>query len=259
MLIHASSVSVRIGTREILSDVDVTVRSGELVALVGPNGAGKTTLLRTLAGLQAPSGGSVLYGGHDVRELSTRERARTVSYLAQDGGISSPLRVSALVGLGRLPRRDASAAENAAAIRRALAATDTGALADRSVDTLSGGERARVLHARALADEAPLLLADEPFAALDTYHQLRLVEIMRTFAGKEAAAVVVMHDLTMAYRFCDRLVLLADGRKIADGRPDTVLTDGNLATHFGIRARRDRDCLVPWERLSSPTKADADI
>src|SRR5690606_12011531 len=114
------------------------------VAVIGPNGAGKTTLLRALAGLQAPSTGRILHGGRDVRTISTRERARMVSYLAQDGSISSPLRVSALVALGRLPRRDASAAENAAAIQRALAATDAAALADRSIDTLSGGERARV-------------------------------------------------------------------------------------------------------------------
>ena len=248
MLIEASSLSVRLGAREVLRAVDMTVGSGELVALVGPNGAGKTTLLRVLAGLQTLAKGRVSFSGRDVHTLDPRERARAVSYLAQDNDVAWPLDVSALVALGRLPHRGASDADNAAAIGRALAATGSTGLAGRSIGTLSGGERARVLLARALAVEAPVLLADEPVAALDPYHQLQIMEMLQRSAARGTAVVAVLHDLALAYRFADRVVLLSDGEKIADGTPDEVLTDANLAARFGIIARRGEGYILPWQR-----------
>ena len=248
MLIKASSLSVRLGARDVLRGVDITIKGGELVALVGPNGAGKTTLLRVLAGLQAPASGDVSIFGRNVHMIEAGERARAVSYLAQDSNVSWPLSVSSLVALGRLPHRRASAFENAAAIERALAATGSTDLAGRSIGTLSGGERARVLLARALAVEAPVLLADEPVAALDPYHQLQIMEMLRAIAGQGTAVVAVLHDLALAYRFSDRVVLLSDGEKIADGTPDEVLTDANLAARFGITARRGDGYIVPWQR-----------
>lgn len=251
MLVEASSISARIGARDVLCDVNMSVRGGELLALVGPNGAGKTTLLRVLAGLQEPSAGCVNYDECSVHAMPAGERARSVSYLAQDNTVSWPLRVSALVALGRLPHRGASATDNEQAVRHALAATDSTDLAERSIGTLSGGERARVLLARALAVGAPVLLADEPVAALDPYHQLQIMEVLRASVAQGNAVVAVFHDLALAYRFSDRVVLLSNGAKMADGTPDDVLTDANLAAYFGVTARRGEGYIVPWQRQRS--------
>lgn len=246
--IQTEILSKSFGGLHAVADVSLSIPAGERRVLIGPNGAGKTTLLRLLAGLQMPADGRITYGGNDVGTVPASERARAVSYLAQDSAVSWPLRVSSLVALGRLPHRGASAGDNEVAVQRALAATGSADLSDRSIGTLSGGERARVLLARALAVEAPVLLADEPVTALDPYHQLQIIEMLRASAAQGTAVVVVLHDLALAYRFSDRVVLLSNGRKIGDGTPDNVLTDANLAAHFAITARRGEGYIVPWQR-----------
>ncbi len=252
MRIVATNATVRFGDRIALAGVDCAVRSGEMVALIGPNGAGKTTLMRVLADLQPLQAGEARYDGRPARELGRGELARRVAFLAQGGAAHWPLRVDHLVGLGRLPHRRAflglSAADHAA-IEAALAAADVAHLRARTLGALSGGERARVLLARALAVEAEMLLADEPVAALDPLHPLRAMELLRSVARSGAGVVAVLHDLTLAVRFCDRLIVLAGGRVVADG-PPSVLTDAVVAAVYGVEALRGEyrgePFIVPW-------------
>jgi iron complex transport system ATP-binding protein len=249
MEVEAKSISLVRGAVRILDGVDIDVRAGELVGLIGPNGAGKTSLLRILAGLLQPSAGQVNYGGRELAALKPRERARAVSYLAQSDGAYWPIRVGALVELGRLPHRGrAPETEDREAVTRALDLVGMADFRDRSFDTLSGGEQARALLARALAVEAPILLADEPTAALDPYHQLQIMELLQARAKSGTGIVAVLHDIGLAYRYCSRIVLLAGGRKIADGKPDTVLSDAHIAAAYGIAVKRGEGYILPWQR-----------
>jgi iron complex transport system ATP-binding protein len=252
MRIEASNATVRFGDAIALDGVDCAVRSGELVALIGPNGAGKSTLMRVLADLQPLHAGEARYDGKRARALGRGELARRVAFLAQDGEAHWPLRVDHLVGLGRLPHRRpffGPGAADRAAVEAALAAADVAHLRARTLGALSGGERARVLLARALAVQAEILLADEPVAALDPLHQLQAMARLRAVAREGAGVVVVLHDLTLAVRFCDRLIVLAGGRVLADG-PPAVLTDAVLAAAYGVEAARGEHLgepfIVPW-------------
>lgn len=262
MAITASGITVSLGGKPILQEVDAQLRRGEVLGLIGPNGAGKTTLLRVLAALLVPERGSVDYDGASARALGRGTLARRVAFLAQGGEAPSALSVEALVGLGRLPHRRpfAEAVEiDRQAVARALALCDVAGFAGRAVGTLSGGERRRVLLARALAVEAPYLLADEPLAGLDPQHQLDTLQLLRRISGEGTGVVVVLHDLTLATRFCDRLLLLDHGRRIADGTPAEVLDDVRLAQVFGIQALRGSHAgepfLLPWRTLDNEKTA----
>ena len=238
-MIRARGVGVDLGGRRVLDAVDVAVAAGELVAVLGPNGAGKSTLARVLAGVLVPGAGEVVVGEAAIGSLTPAERARRVAYLPQGGSPAWPLTVARLVGLGRLPHLapfSRIGPGDAAAIHAAMARADVLALRDRTVTELSGGERARVLLARALAVQAPVLIADEPLAALDPGHALGVMTLLRTEAARGVAVVAVLHELTMAARFADRVVLLDCGRVVADGRPGTVLDAARLAAVYGIAA-----------------------
>lgn len=259
MRLVAQGITVRANGRALLSDIDLTLEPGHLVGVIGPNGAGKTTLLRVLANLRPPEGGSVLYNGATAAQMGRQTLARQLAYLAQGAIVHWPLTVEHLVGLGRLPYRrlwhtDPSADHRA--ITAALRATETESLRHRTLATLSGGERMRVLLARALAVEAAALLADEPIAGLDPYHQLQVMELLRETARRGATVVVVLHDLTLAARFCDRLVLLDMGCAVADGAPEAVFTAAHLTRVYRISVLRDpHDCtlyVVPWTRQPDP-------
>lgn len=258
MAITASGITVSLGGRPILQEVDAQVRPSELLGLIGPNGAGKTTLLRVLTALQPADGGSVDYEGATARELGRATLARRIAFLAQGGEAPVALSVEALVGLGRLPHRRPFAEAGDAdrqAVARALALCDVSGFACRAVGTLSGGERRRVLLARALAVEAPYLLADEPLAGLDPQHQLDTLQLLRRISREGTGVVVVLHDLSLAARFCDRLLLLDHGRGIAEGPPAAVLDDARLAQVFGIHALRGAHAgepfLLPWRTLEN--------
>ncbi|MBX3495265.1 MAG: ABC transporter ATP-binding protein [Parvibaculum sp.] len=231
--IHAS-----LGGTRVIRDVSLEARDSAFIGLIGPNGAGKTTLVRAIAAL-IPHEGTIELDGQAIAAMEPRARARAIAYLAQGAGSHWPLEVSRLVALGRLPHLApfrSPAPEDEAAIARAMKLADVGSFRGRDVLTLSGGERARVLLARALAVEAPLLLVDEPVASLDPYHQLGIMEVLRTYASAGRTVIAVLHDLSLAARYCDRLVLLDNGVVKADGRPEDVLTPENLKAVYRIRA-----------------------
>ncbi|WP_336811273.1 ABC transporter ATP-binding protein [Bosea sp. MMO-172] len=249
MAIVAQGLSVTLGGRIALDRVDARLEPGQVLGIIGPNGAGKTTLLRVLAGLLKPDAGSVRYDGAGPRELGRRALARRVAFLAQDSTAVWSLSVDAVVGLGRLPHRQAFSGENEAdraAIVRAMAHCDVASFTGRTIGALSGGERRRVLLARALAVEADYLLADEPLAGLDPGHQLETLQLLRSIAAAGTGVAVVLHDLSLAARFCDRLLLLHQGRGVADGAPDAVLDDTSLAEVFGVTALRGSHAGEPF-------------
>lgn len=200
--------------------------------------------------------GDLRYDGSTARELGRRALARRVTFLAQDGAAAWSLSVEAVVGLGRLPHRPPFGGEgdaDRAAVANAMARCDVAALAGRPLGTLSGGERRRALLAHALAVEAAYLLADELLAGLDPGHQLETLQLLRTVAAGGAGVAVVLHDLSLAARFCDRLLLVHRGLRIADGAPDEVLHDAVLAEVFGVavlRGQRDgTPFLLPWRTV----------
>jgi len=251
--IVAKGIAVRFGRTRVLEGVDFALRAGEMVGLIGPNGSGKTSLLRIIAHLRAPDAGLVRYGGQSAVEIGTRELSRRIAYLAQGGNVHWPMRVESLVALGRLPHRRPMQGLDAAdreAIERAMAACDIIPFRTRTMSEVSGGERLRILLARALAVEADMLLADEPIAALDPLHQLQVMELLRLTARNGRGVVVVLHDLALAARFCDRLVLLAGGGVLVEGEPGTVLSDEHITAAYGVDVvRGERDgvpFLLPW-------------
>jgi iron complex transport system ATP-binding protein len=251
----ASNISVTLGGKLIVDRASLVVSTGEIVGLIGPNGAGKSTLLRAMLGLVDRSSGDVKLDGDDFLQKSGRERARAVAFLPQDRRVEWRLPAGDVVMLGRYPHQSGfggPSPEDRAAVDRALNAVDAAALSDRPVAVLSGGERTRVLLARALAVEAPLLLVDEPIAALDPYHQLHVMEILRDRARSGGGVLAVIHDLALASRFMDRLLLMNDGRIAAEGAPSDVLTPDRLVEIYRIDAasgvQDGRPWLLPWSR-----------
>lgn len=248
-------LSVSLGAKSVLRDIGATLDSGGLIGLIGPNGAGKSTLIRAVVGLVAMDSGRIAVDGRDLAGLPRRELARTIAYLPQNHDVHWPLDSFQLVALGRLPhlgRFSALAPADDDAVRAALEKTDATAFANRSVPTLSGGERARVLLARALALDAPILLVDEPVTSLDPFHQLQVMELLRGIAREGRLVVAVLHDLPLAARFCTRLLLLDQGRLIADGEPDVVLEARHLNASYrvdGVYGAEDGERFVlPWRR-----------
>lgn len=265
MSLSTQSLDLTVDGRAVLAGIDLALEPGRFVGLVGPNGAGKTTLLRVLAGLLPPTKGAVTLDGAPLDRLSREARARRIAALFQGAGVGWPMQVRAVVALGRLPHRRAFAGlsgADAAAVSRAMAATGIADLAERLEPTLSSGERMRVLLARALAVEAAWLLADEPITALDPAHQLDAMALLRDTARGGTGVVAVLHDLTLAARCCDRIVVMEAGRIVADGRPEDALTDARLAATFGVSVRRGQapdgtPYILPWARATAKETRDA--
>lgn len=246
-LLQVQALSVQLSGMPLLKEIDLEIERGELFGLIGPNGAGKSTLVKAMMQL-LPYSGSVCLSGEPLAQMSARARAQRLAYLSQDDRLQWPISVRDLVALGRHPYRGswwrggvqgtlpAHAEADQRAIEKALQASDIESLRERRADELSGGERARARLARVLAVEAEVLLADEPVAALDPMHQLRVMELLRDRCQAGQTVVVVLHDLTLASRFCDRLLLLDQGSAVASGRVETVLSAEHLRRVYGIRA-----------------------
>ncbi len=238
-LLATRNLTVHLAQRPVIDNLSLEICAGELVGLIGPNGAGKSTLLRSLAGL-IPSAGDMTVSGRSGADLTLAERAALMAYVPQEHEIVWPMSVERLVGLGRVPHAGAFALRRGEndrrAVRQAMERMDVARFAARPATALSGGEKARVLIARALAQETPILIADEPAAGLDPAHQIALMRTFRSLAAEGRAVVATLHDLGLAARWCTRLVLLNNGVIAADGLPQEVLTEKTMADVYGIRA-----------------------
>lgn len=234
--LQAQGLCWQAAATHIVQGVSLHAARGEFVGLLGPNGSGKSTLLRMVYRVLRPTSGSVAVAGRDVWQASARDNARAMAVLAQEGGGAFDLRVRDVVLMGRTPHQSAFARDSDADLRiaaEALARTDTAQLAERMFSTLSGGEKQRVLMARALAQQAPLLILDEPTNHLDVRHQFELMQLVRRLGLTTLAA---LHDLQLAAHYCDRLYLLQAGTLVAQGTPAQVLTPDTIAQVYGVRA-----------------------
>jgi iron complex transport system ATP-binding protein len=252
-MLAAQQLEVTLSGRTVLHDVSLSLPSGQLVALVGPNGAGKTTLLRALAGLVSSSG-TVEVGGDRLSSLALQERAKRFGYLPQGHLVHWPLPAKDVVALGRYPHGATDPARlsprDEAAVLRAMQATNVVEFSERPVTELSGGERSRVALARVLAVEAPIVLADEPTASLDPRYQIDVMINLRSAADRGVLVVVVTHDLGLAARFADTVLVLSDGRLVAQGKPAQALSEQVMADVFRISAYRadfrNEAVILPW-------------
>lgn len=242
--LRANNLSVHAGSAVLVDGASLSLEPGELVAILGPNGAGKTSLLRALLGLAASSSGAATLDGQDCAKLPPAERAKRVSYLPQIRPLAWPNKVKDVVALGRFAHGAALgrlSPQDAEAVSAAIAACDLENLAERTTDSLSGGEIARVHFARAIAGRTNLLVADEPVAALDPRHQLRIAELLRKFVDDGGGALVVLHEVALAARIADRLVWMRDGKIMCDGSPAETLNADNMSLVYGVEARVAQD------------------
>ena len=220
------------GPTPVLSNINLDFGPG-LTGLVGPNGAGKTSLLKLCLGLLAPTKGTIEVGGKALDTLSLRQRAQLMAYLPQNGPVHWAMHVSDLVRLGRFASA-ASTDEDDKAVQEAMQACAITGFAARPITTLSGGERSRVLLARALAAQSPVLLIDEPTSALDPAQQQRIMKILKHRAQAGTSIVCALHDLPLAARYCDRLVFLHEGHIKEDGPPGAVLMAQSFTKAYGL-------------------------
>lgn len=239
-LLEARNLGFAYQDRPVLAGVSFSIAAREVVGLVGPNGSGKSTLLRLALGLLAAEHGEVCIMEQPVAGLSRKALARRAAFVPQDTVMDIAFTVRDVVAMGRHPhvgRFQPETDTDAEAIRWALAATATETLAERTLQELSGGERQRVILARALAQQATVLLLDEPTANLDVAHQLEMLMLVRSVVEEERCALIAIHDLALAARFCDRIVMLSEGAVVALGTPREVITEARLARYFRIHSR----------------------
>jgi len=266
-MLNAHDITFDYGDTPVLAEATLAVHAGELLGLVGPNGAGKSTLLRCLYGALRPRTGSVRLRDRLLSTLSRQEIARAIGVVPQRCDVAFPVSVRHFVELGRFAREQqvgGTARAHRTVVDACLAELELTAFAGRSVDELSGGEFRRVLIAQALAQEPSILLFDEPLQQLDLLHQLEVMEFARAFSRRGGScAVIVLHDLGLAARFCDRIALLHGGRIVASGAPEAVLTQDVLERVWGVRVALERSRatgaihVVPVARArSSPVESE---
>ena len=253
----ADGVTVGYGARTVIDGLDVSIPSGVVTTIIGPNGCGKSTLLRTLARLLKPTGGTVVLDGEDIAGLRTRDVAKKLGLLPQAPVAPEGLTVADLVARGRHPHQSwlrQWSSDDAGVVERALAMTGVSDLADRAVDTLSGGQRQRVWISMTLAQGTDLLLLDEPTTYLDLAHAVDVLDLVDDLRGSGCTVVMVLHDLNLATRYSDNLVVMREGSVLAQGHPRDVITAELLREAFGLRAMviddpvGDRPLIVPIGR-----------
>lgn len=240
VLLQAQNVALSRQSRSILQGIELTLHQGEVLGIIGANGAGKSSLLHALSGQLPLMSGQVLLGGKALSDWPEQLRAQQMALLAQNRELHWPMSVESVVALGRQPWQGGTtrlSAEDQNLCEQAMQQAGVQSLRTQSCDRLSGGELARVLLARALAVNAQILLADEPIAGLDPYYQLSVMQVLRQQAQAGRGVVVVLHDLNLARRFCDRLLLLHEGSLLCSGQPEQVLTPEHLARAFRIDTR----------------------
>ncbi len=245
IILEANDVSFSFGALNVLRGVSVTVCKGTVTGIIGPNGAGKSTLMRILAGTLSPASGSVILDGKPVARMHPGERARHIAVVPQETHIPFPFTALEIVLMGRAPYLPAFGFESRHDVDVAMAAlnaTDCTHLAGRDIAELSGGERRRVIIARALAQETSILLLDEPMSFLDLRHSSELARLLREKArSSNLASVAVMHDLNLAAAFCDRIIILKDGSISAEGTPAETISSGVIGSAFNVRVSTGRD------------------
>jgi iron complex transport system ATP-binding protein len=258
--IAVDDVAVSFGDADVLDGVSLAVDPGEFVGVVGPNGAGKTTLLRTMTGALEPSRGTVTVDGAALDERSSKAASRLVAVVPQDTSLSFSFDVRTVVEMGRYPHRSRFSPPDEAdraAVDRALERTRIAEFADRSIDEVSGGERQRVVLARAVAQETPVLLLDEPTASLDINHQIETLELVSDLVREGRTAVAAIHDLNLAARYCDRLVALSEGTVLDSGPPQSVLTAETLKSAFDATAAVTENPVTETPMVTALRSAEA--
>ena len=233
-MLNAENISLHIDGKCILNDVDFAINAGECVGIIGPNGAGKTSLMRAIMAMTQGATGQC-----NLWKLSSKKRAQYVGWLAQERSVSWDTNVEEIIKIGRLPWKSFAGrahASDKSAIEAAISKLGLTSFLERQFQDLSGGERARVLIARLLAQDTPTMFADEPIAALDPANQLQAMSIFRSLADEGRAVALSIHDLSLAARYCTRLVLMNKGNVVAVGAPEEVLSTENLNHVFGIKA-----------------------
>ena len=242
--VSAEGLRYEVDAKSLLDGVDLHVERGQFVGLIGPNGAGKTMLLRAIAGVLNYSEGIALLDGTDIKNGSPRDIARAMALVPQVAPYTQGFTALELVLMGRYPhmgRFQIEGREDNLIARDAMRLTETEQFTDRTLDTLSGGERQRIFVSRALAQHPHVLLLDEPTSNLDILHQLKVISLVRKMVDDGLTAIAAIHDLQMAARYCDRLVLMKEGRIVAKGSPEEVLTPEAIQVSFGVKAAVYRD------------------
>lgn len=238
-MIDIQTVSAGYASDNVLQNVNASANSGEFIALIGPNGGGKSTLIKTIAGLIKPNAGSVNLRAESVHSMPLKSRARNIAYLAQTREAAPAMTVQEVIRLGRAPYRGSlgkMTSDGEAVIQSVISRTQIRTFLKRRFDELSGGEQARVLLARALVVGAPMLLADEPIAALDPYFQLSMMQMLKAEAASGILIIAALHDLALAQQFADRIWVMNQGQIVADDAPSKALSSDILKSVFGIKA-----------------------
>ena len=266
--VDAHAVSFSVEAKTLLDGVDVRAERGQFLGLIGPNGAGKSTLLRALSGVLRYQEGAVALEGSDLQSMPARDVAAMLALVPQIAPYTQGFTAFELVVMGRYPHLGRFQVEGEAddrIAREAMRRTETEQFAERTLDTLSGGERQRVFLARALAQQPRVLLLDEPTSNLDILHQLKILGLVRTLVDDGLTVIAAIHDLNLAARYCDRLVLLSEGRVVTEGPPEEVLAPETIESTFGVRSAIHRDPVTGALAISliglagEPSEAQADV
>ena len=249
-----SNLSVSIGEKDILRNINFSIKSGETIGLIGPNGSGKTTLMRSILGLQKLSKGEVFVGGENIKYIPKNKLAKQMSFIPQGGTSEWPLTVENLVALGRLPytpNLGPPSAIDREIIQNSINLCGLKDLSKRRVSSLSGGEWSRVCFARAISSEPNLLLADEPIAFLDPKHCFQIIKLIKDLAADGKSALVILHDLSITMRFFDRVIILKDGKLVAVGSPNEVMSEDFIADTFEVDMLQGQEnsenFVIPWK------------